>query len=44
METAKDINLESVISYFTNIHTYLQDNSAYLKQVQIAFETTLDMN
>jgi hypothetical protein len=44
METAKDINLESVISYFTNIHNYLQHNSAYLQQVQIAFETTLDMN
>jgi hypothetical protein len=34
METAKDIKLESVISYFTKIHSFLQHNTACLEQVR----------
>jgi cell division protein ZapA (FtsZ GTPase activity inhibitor) len=43
METTKDINLESVTSYFTNKKNCLQHNSAYFEQIKIAFETALNV-
>jgi hypothetical protein len=44
MENAKDINLDSVVSYVTNTHNFLRQNSAYFEQVKIALEATLNKN
>jgi hypothetical protein len=44
METAKNIDLESVISYVTNTHSFLQHNFGYLELVKITYEVTLNKN
>jgi hypothetical protein len=44
METAKDINLESVISYATNTHSFHQHNFGCLELVKITYEVTLNKN